>query len=482
MVEDGSFKKKVIDGFIWLGTGTFLGQAISWLSTIIIIRLLQPSDYGLMAMATTFVALLTTVGELGIGASIIQADKINENDVRLIQGVVLVTSIFGLIICYLAAPAIAYFYADPRLIPIIRIMGVVFLLVAFYAIPQSLIVRHMNFRLKAKVDIFAQVGAALLTLFLAVQGHAVWSLVVGFLSLHFFKAIGFNLTGHNSGIPKFGYSSIKRFINFGVTVTGDRLLYNLYIQVDKIIVGKFLGGGSLGIYAVASNLSSIPSEKILPIITQVTFTSYSRIQNDLERIRRNILKTIRAIAYPGFPIFFGMAAVAPEGIPLILGSKWANIVVPFQMFCMVMPLKSLSTVLPPAIFAVGKPKINLVNMIINLVVMSVAFTFGVSYGINGVCLMWVLAFPIVFLITCARSLKVIEMRLSTFLLEMKFPLILSILMFAFISIMRALFQIASTLGSLIIFTVLGAAFYFILIIIFDREGIIKFKEQILTIK
>lgn len=482
MAEERSFKRKVIDGFLWLGTGSFVGQMISWLSTIFVIRLLVPADYGLMAMASTFVVLMATVGELGIGASVIQAEHITEREVRIIFGVVLATSLCGIGICYLSAPLIASFYGDPRLVPIVRIMGITFLVIGCYAIPESLILREMDFRKKAQVDIFAQVGGSLLTLLLAVGGLGVWALVIGFMAVHAIKAVGFNVVRKGWVAPLLGYRSVKNYIHYGITVTGDRLLYNLYVQSDRIIVGKFLGDRLLGVFAVAANLASIPAEKILPIVTQVMFTSYSRIQNDADRIRRNILRTARAIAYAGFPLFFGMAAVAPEGIPLILGPKWHGLVVPFQLFCLIMPLKSLSPVLPPAIFAVGKPRINLVNMFISLVTMSVAFVVGVQFGLYGVCLAWVAVFPFVFLVTSIRCLRVLELPTSRYLSELRFPFLASLTMVGLIFFLRAAVRSSSSLVSFVVLTVFGALFYLALMYVFKKDDILRMKEQFLAAK
>ena len=173
-----SFRDKVLKGLLWLGAGTFLGQLISWIATIIIIRLLSPSDYGLLAMAGTFIALLTVISELGIGASVIQAPKITEKEISQIFGIVIATSVLGWAICHLAAPAIAQFYNEHRLVSIIRVMNINFILMAFYIIPESLFIREMNFKTKAKIDVSAQVGSAFLTLILALSGMGIWSLIL----------------------------------------------------------------------------------------------------------------------------------------------------------------------------------------------------------------------------------------------------------------------------------------------------------------
>lgn len=475
-LERTSFSNKVLKGFLWLGTGTFFGQAISWLSTIIVIRLLLPADYGLMAMASTFIMLLTMISELGIGVSIIQAEHISEKEIGQIFAVVIISSFFGWLLCYFAAPLIALFYNEHKLVFLIRVLNINFILIALYIIPQSLFIREMNFKTKVKIDITAQVGASVLTLILALNDMGVWALVLGLNALHLIKAIGFNIA-HSSWLkPIFKYKGSENHIKYGLTVTGARLLYYLYMVSDKIIVGKLLGNNLLGIYAVASNLVSIPVEKVLPVITQVSFTSYSRIQNDIDRIRRNLLRTTRTIAASSFPLFLGMACVAPDAIPLILGSKWAGLVVPFQLLCLIMPFKALGPILPPALYATDNGKVNLINMAITSVFMAIAFLIGVRAGLLGICFAWIFAYPIVFLVTSIRSLKVLGIPLKHFLTEIAFPFFASILMLILIVLLRKTIAAVQPLSSLIISIVFGVVFYLGLVVVFKKDEYLELKK------
>jgi len=212
------------------------------------------------------------------------------------------------------------------------------------------------------------------------------------------------------------------------------------------------------------------------------FTSYSRIQNETERIRKNLLRTTRAIAYSGFPLFFGMAAVAPEGIPMLLGARWTDLVVPFQLFCLVMPLRALSHVLSPAIFAMGRPDIHVGNGIISLFGMSIAIIIGAKFGLKGVCLAWIIVFPFIFLINSIRCLKIVGISLSEFFSEMKFPLFATLLMVGIISITRASIHLTSTAYLFSIMIVLGTVCYILLLCIFKKDEIIRIKELMKTIK
>jgi O-antigen/teichoic acid export membrane protein len=468
-LEETSFRNSVFRAFFWLGTGTFIGQFISWLSTIVVIRLLSPSDYGLMAITAGVISLLTTISELGVGAAIVQAKELTEREIRQIFAWVLITGLIGLAACYASAPWVARFYNAPDLVAMIRVLAVTMFLVMAYIVPQALFIREMNFKVKAQVEISAQLATTLLTLILALRGMGVWSLVAGQMAMHLIKAIAFNASRPRWMAPLFDVRGSGRLLQYGLTVTGDRLLNFVFTESDKIIVGKVLGNAVLGVYAVALNLASIPMEKVLPIITQVSFTSYARIQDDMERIRRNLIRPTRAVAFAGFPIFFGMSAVAPVGIPLILGSKWEPIVVPFQLLCLILPLKALYPILPPAVFAIGRPAVNLVNMMLLSTVMASAFLVGVQAGVIGVCVAWLVAYPVVFGIATIRSLRVLGLPAGRYLAEIRFPFFASVLMLVSVGLLGRIIVTPQPLYSLILLIAFGLVLYLSLVLIFKKE-------------
>jgi O-antigen/teichoic acid export membrane protein len=474
-MEKFSLKSKVLKGFLWLATAEFLTQPISWLATIVIIRLLSPADYGLLAMSNTFVFIITTMSELGMNASLVQAKNLNDRDIRNIYGVVIVSVVICSLFSYMVAPAIASFYGEERVTAIIRAMIINFLLICFYLIPQSIVTREMDFKMKAKIDTAARVGSSLGTLVFAYFGMGVWSLVLGMILLHLIKLIGFNLFVAYPKIPLFNYEESKNFIFYGLTVSGDRLMYSFYNQIDKIIVGKILGDKLLGIYSVAINLASMPSNKILPIINHVSFTSYSKLQDNKERLGRNVLRATRVVAGVSFPVFFGMSAVAPDLIPLILGSQWASATLPFQLLCLIMPFKALNSIYPPAVFALGDAKVNLTNKLITCVVMSIAFIAGSQWGILGVCAAWITIFPLVLLFIVNRCLRVIGLPLRQILLEIWFPLIASTIMYGCIYFAHAGAGRLSALVALILSAVLGSVIYSLLVLLFYKD---KYKEII----
>jgi len=472
-IKTDDFKQKVLKAFLWLGTGTFIGQLIAWCSTIIVIRLLEPADYGLMAMAGTIIALLTILSELGVGAAVIQAKTLSNIQIKQLFGLIIVLCVIGLLSTILLAPYIALFFNEPKLTLLIKVLSVNFLMIALFTIPMSLLVRNMNFKSKAKVDISAQVGGSVVTLIMAFNGMGVWSLIGGLISIHVVKVVGYNIAVKEFTLPSFRLNESIKLAKYGFVMAGNRILFYVFTQADKIIGGKILGDVFLGFYTVALTLASIPAEKILPIVTQITFASYSRIQDEQHRINRNILKTIRVMALFGFPLFFGMTAVAPEAIPILLGDKWFPAIIPFQLLCLIMPLKSLSFIFPPAVFAIDKAKVILVNMVIASVVMVIAFSVGAQWGLIGLSLAWAIVYPIVFTITTLRSLNALQLPFRKVLNEISFPVISSIVMLVCLYTIRYYYSEIGKIELLILSIIAGVVIYSALIYFFRKEMYIQ---------
>ncbi len=432
-----SYSQQVVRSFLWQGGAQTVGQTVSWLATIVVIRFLSPADYGLMAMANVFLGFFFLFADLGFGAATIQASTLERDAIRRMFGIVLITHFGGCALMLVMAPLAADFFHEPRLALVIRVLSLNFLLVAAYTLPQAQVVREMDFRTKARIDMLAVVPAAVIALALAVAGFGVWALVAGGTITHAVKAIGYNLVRPLSLTPLLSWDAMSGLAQFGALVTLDRLLFFMYGQADIVIGGRVLGKEAIGLYAVALSLAVIPMEKILPVITQVAFAAFSRIQADVERVRRNVLRAVQLISLACFPAFLGMAAVAGDLIPVVLGPQWVGMILPFQLLCLTLPLKAVNTLFAPAILAVGHAGLNAANTAVALVIMTAGILVGVQYGVIGLCLAWVIAYPIVFLVTSWRSLRILGIPYSDFLSRCAFPTAASIVMAAGVLALRA---------------------------------------------
>jgi O-antigen/teichoic acid export membrane protein len=270
--------------------------------------------------------------------------------------------------------------------------------------------------------------SAATALAMAAAGHGVWALVGSAMMMHAVKAVAYNTVRPLAVVPRLSSAAITRLARFGVLATTSSLLYFVFGQIDVVIGGRVLGKDAIGLYAVALSLATIPMQKILPVLNQVSFAAFSRIQSDRERVRRNLLRGAQLVGLVCFPVFLGMGAVAPDMVPVVLGDRWSQLIVPFQLLCLVLPFKAIAALYSPALFGVGRPGVNVGNMVVAVGAMSAAILVGVQHGLVGLCLAWVIAYPGVFAVMTWRSLRTLEASAGQFLGRSAFPAVAGVLM------------------------------------------------------
>ncbi len=182
-----------------------------------------------------------------------------------------------------------------------------------------------------------------------------------------------------------------------------------------------------------------------------------------------MLRAARVIAFVGFPVFFGMAAVAPVGIPLILGDHWKPAVLPFQLLCLTLPLKALWPILSPAVAAIGRPNVNLATIAVMATSMTLAILIGVRDGLIGVCVAWVTVYPLVFVMTTAHRLRALGVSVRHYFAELRFPFFASALMLGTIYLLSLVRVAPRPLYSLLGIVACGAIVYGGLVLLFKRQ-------------
>jgi len=425
-----NFKSKVVAGVGWTAGANFAGQIVTWAITIVVMRLLSPGDYGLLAMASVFVAFLAMMAAAGLGPAIVQSAAIDDAALRQLFGLIMALNAILCLLLFAAAPLIANFFHEPRLTAIIQVLSFQFVISGFAVIPEALLGRALRFKARALVDLLSNVTGGVVTLILAWRGHGVWSLVVGAMVIVCGKSIGLNLAYPYLRRPSFSLKGARPMLAYGGNVTASRMLWFFYSQADMFIAGKLLGKEALGYYSVAMHLASLPVQKISGVLNQVAFPAFAQIQRDPELVSRHMLKAVRILCFFAFPVLWGISSVAPEVVHLLLGPKWDAAILPLQVLPAIMPFRMISNLLPSAVDAVGRPDISVKNLITASVVMPAAFLIGGQWGIKGLCAAWVIGFPLVFLANLRRALPVIHIRMGSFLQPMVQPALSGLAMYA----------------------------------------------------
>jgi O-antigen/teichoic acid export membrane protein len=423
-------RSRVLSALGWTAATRILAQAFTWAVTLVVVRLLTPSDYGLVAMATVFIGFLTLMNELGMGAALIQTrEPIGDALLRRVTGLVVLVNaaLFGILSA--AAPLIAGFFDEPRLVLIVRVLALQFLLASLAIVPQSLLERRLDFKRRSLVELAATVAGAVVTLLLALRGAGVWALISGSLSTSAARAIGLNLAEPSLRLPSFDFRGLSGILSFGGLITVDRVLWFLYSQSDVFIVGRVLGKEALGLYSIALQIASVPLDKLATIVTRVAFPAFSSVQGEPERLAGYLRKSIRILGLVTFPVSFGIAAIGPELVFVAVGRDWAGAALPLVLLSLVMPLRGMSGVLSTAVRGVGRAALGVMNLALALVVMPVAFLVGSRYGIVGVSIGWLVGYLLVFLVTLSRSAPAVGISRRALLGSLARPALASAAMF-----------------------------------------------------
>ena len=395
-------KSSVVSSLKWQTLSKTLTQVVSWGSTILVMRILSPNDYGLMAMTMVVIGFVTLISEMGFGSAIVQSKDIDTYQQRCLFGAALAVNSSVAILVAASAPAMAKFFTEPRLELLITLLCIQLPMAALTTIPESIARRIMAFKSLSIVEMECSLVSATITCGAALAGWEVWALATGQAAVAILRP---TLLIAKFGIlpPAFGYKGLESLISFGGTLTVNRITWYFFSQADMLIAGKLLGKEALGAYSVATSLASIPLEKISSIANQVIFSTFSRLQNQKEKVAEGTIRTVELVCLISFPLSWGLATTAQDFIPLLLGEKWIAATLPLQLLAVITPLRIVSSLTSTIAIGTGMPRLDLLNTLTSVLLMIPAFIVGAIYfGIEGLAYAWVMVYPISFGIALKR--------------------------------------------------------------------------------
>jgi teichuronic acid exporter len=404
-------ERQVISSVKWSATAKLLTQAVAWGVTLVVLRLLAPGDYGLMALCVALSSIVAGVAELGLGAALIQAHQLTRTQIARIAGALLLFNGAAAVLICLAAPVLAAIFDEPQLERLVQVLSIQFLLAGLAAVPEALAHREMRFRWLSGIELAVGLTTSAATLILALSGAGVWALAFGTLAGSLLRTAVL-VVGGPFVFPALDLRGIGVLVRFGGAWSATRFAWQLSYQVDVLIAGRFLSQEAVGLYAVAVNLANMPLHKAMSIINPIAFPALSKLQEDLPHLRRRLVEAIRLLGFGTIPLLWGLSAVAPEFVHIVLGPGWAGIILPLQIISIVAPVRIVATLFATAVSALGRPEIELVNTLVGLVVFSAACLVGVWWGIAGLSVAYAAAVCLSFAVTFPRVSRVVEVPIG----------------------------------------------------------------------
>ncbi|MFN4114440.1 MAG: lipopolysaccharide biosynthesis protein [Sphingomonadaceae bacterium] len=398
--DSGDMGRKVRSAVIWRSGSQIVAQAIAWISTFLVIRLLAPEDYGLFAMTQVMLVFLNTMNGYGIASALIREQEVSEHRLRQALGLLLLLNGVLGTIQFIAAPLVASYFAQPMVADLLRVQAVMYLLTPWLALPYAMLSRKMDFRRPAQVRLLASLAGAATALSCALAGAGVWTLVAAPMALFLTEAIGLTIAARAPLRPSFDFTGLGGIAGFGGLMTATQFFWFVQSQADVIIAGRVLDVRSLGVYTTGLFLAQLLATKFVPPINEVAYAAYARMQGAGGEA---LLATVRLVLLVALPAYAGMAVVADPLVQVLLGDQWTGIAAILPILSLAMAMLTLQILFAPATNAVGKPGIALRVSMVGSVTMPAVFLAAAPFGLQGFAWAWVGGMTVMLAVTVTLS-------------------------------------------------------------------------------
>lgn len=370
------------------GAVVLVGQggnmAIGLVSAAVLARILDPADFGIVAMASAFLVLLGEFADAGLSQATIQRHEINTSQVSTLFWVnVAVGTVASLIGVGLAWP-IALFYGEPKLVMVTIALSAGFLLSGIAAQPLALVRRRMRFATEAAVQLGSLALGLAAGIVAALAGLGYWALVVQVLSASLVQALGIWIaSGWMPGRPVRG-SGVREMLRFGGFLSGTNIIAAFVRMSDRVLVGRFVGVDAAGLYDNAKRLVVVPVTQLNKPLTMVSRSVLARLQHDPERFRAYYRQGIETIASASLPVTMWFLISAEETVLTVLGPQWTGSVPIFQALAPAAMLASLGVVTTWIYVPLGRTDRLFRWQCLQAVAVVVALSIGLRWGAVGV--------------------------------------------------------------------------------------------------
>jgi O-antigen/teichoic acid export membrane protein len=309
-------------------------KAVLQISAIAIIaRILTPQDFGLVTMVTAITGFVIVFKDIGMTMATIQKEEINHDQISTIFWINLVFGILAMGLTAAIAPAIAWFYEEPRLVPITIILATGFFIVSLGSQHQALLRRHMRFLDLNIIDIIALLTSVLTAVFLGLAGSRYWALVFMQITYLGISTVGMWIACRWCPGKPAKVSGVRSMLIFSGNLIGHDLLNYIFRNLDHIIIGRFSGSFALGLYSKCQQILLFPVKNINVPIGSVSIPALSRLQKNLTDYKDFYLTTIYYISLLTMPIFMFLFVFAEPVIMLVLGDQWGAAIPFFRILC-----------------------------------------------------------------------------------------------------------------------------------------------------
>ena len=382
----GDLTNKTLSGVKWSAIGRFSTQGISFVISILLARILSPSDYGVIGMIGIFMAIAQTFIDSGFGSALIRKKDCTDKDYSTAFFFNIVVGIVSYLILFISAPFIADFFKTPILVDIVRVLSINLFLNSLTIVQTAKLTAAVDFKSQAKISLVAVIVSGVIGLIMAYHGYGVWSLVFQSVSMSIVRTISFWWVTKWKPQRTFSRDSFNYLFGFGSKILSASLLHTIYANLTTILIGKFYTPKDLGYYSRGESLASLPSTNLTSILQSVTYPILSKIQDDDERLIQAYRKYI---CVTSMVIFFGMClliAIAKPLILVLLSDKWTNSIIYLQVFCFAYMFDHICQLNLNVLYVKGRSDLVLKLEVIKKTISISMIVAAIPLGILAICI------------------------------------------------------------------------------------------------
>jgi PST family polysaccharide transporter len=454
-----SLRNRSVRGAFYMATVGGIEFAIRLSATLILVRILAPEDFGLVAMVLAFTGLADIFKDLGLGTATIQRKSISHHQISSLFWINVICGVLVMLAFCAMSPGFSWFYGETRLLAITCVLASTILLGGMTVQHEALLLRQMAQGSLANIRLAATFLSSCLAIALAVDGLSYWALIVREVARSFIYLLGVWWSCRWLPALLMHINDVRGFLNFGRDMTLTNVVFAVVARIDGVLVGKFFGADALGIYRQAENLVSTPIERFNEPLFSISQSGLSSIQSDPDRYRRYYQRVVGFIALVTVPLGVFVAIYSYDVTRLALGEKWLAATPFVSAFGVAAALKP--TIASTAIVALtlGRSKVLLGLGLLHSLVLIVFLMVGLYWGALGIALAHIGATVCMIPLRLYYGFRGSPISVRTLLFAIKIQLGASAFMAASLVIFRASFSIEDYFYDLLAGCAIGAATY-----------------------
>lgn len=420
--------RAAVRGAFWSALNTLIPTSLTALVFVVTSRYLSPSDFGLVALATSIVLFASGFGPTAFGEALIQQQVIRRSHLDTVFWLALGSAALIYAGMLVASPFLASAMGQVDIVALVSIIGLKLFFDLAAMVPNALISRTMSFHWATVRTAIATVISSIVALGLIVAGYGLWAIAIAQIASAVASCLAAFWGAHWRPGLNIRRASLRDLAHYGIFASANRFLQTM--NLDQMIIGTLVNPAALGIYNFARRLLQMLNDTVSGGLTSVTHVLLSSLQGDQARVRQAFMLATFGCSLVAFPAFIGLAAVAPDAIPVIFGPQWGEAIWPVRFFSVIGVMGSIGVIQASLINSQGKAQwwfyYQLVRNIITIATVIALYRIGVSYIVFAIMVQVVLLWPV----TVLMASRLIGLRALEYFGQFLRPLAAAVAMVA----------------------------------------------------